>query len=464
MHYQPELNRPYTDDELDDVLTDALRVLQELGIACEHRETIDRVTAEPGIRHESGRLKFDPDTMRAHLDEVRRRNAGRPDEEPQFEALASWCCLNYADPETGRVRPPTTEDAVQMTRLMDARGCSNWSIPLVPMDVAPRHATLTGEYVAMKHSRGLGGFMAVLDPAEIEFLIEMNQAVGRTYLLDEQIGISPLRFNDHGLEAALKFAGRDDVKVILVGAIPSVGATTPLPIRSALTQTVAEGLGLSLVSVRLGFGEGGFGCGLQPFEFQYAGIIFGGPEEMLMRLASSQMGAFLNGRRGWIGTFHSMARMPDAQAAAERTAGVLWQAMHGVRRFRGVGQLAVDEVFSPQQAIIDDDILALVARAVRGMDPLATDGDPVEEIAEGLSEGTFLAQPATVAQYRQFMQFPELFRRYNVGHWQNLGSPTILDEAWQRAQQLIDENDFELPADQARDLDRIYRKALQTIT
>jgi len=463
VHYHPQLNRPYTNEDLEGILTDALRVLRELGIACEHRETIDRVTAQPGMTFDDGRLRFDPDTMRSHVDEVRRRNSATPDSEPEFEALTSWCCLNYADPETGQVRPPTTEDAAQMTRLMDARGCSYWSIPLVPMDVPPQHATLTGEYIAMKHSRGLGGFMAVLDPEEIELLIEMNQAVGRTYLLDEQVGISPLRFNDHGLEAALKFAGRDDVKVILVGAMPSVGSTTPLPVRSALVQSAAEGLGLSLTSMRLGMGEGGFGAALHPFDFQYTTMPFGSAEAALYYAVSLQMAGFLNGRTSRFGAFRSIARMPDPQAAAERTANALWQAMLGIRRFAAIGQLALDEVFSPQQVIIDDDILSHVARIVRGMDPLAG-SDPVEEIAAGLAAGSFLGERATVKGYRQFMHFPKLFHHYNVGHWKELGSPTILDEAWQRARELIRSNEFELPADQARDLDRIYRKALKTIT
>ncbi len=463
MYYRPQLSRPYSDGELEDILTDALRVLERIGIACGHRETVDRVTAEQGIVWEEGRLKFDPDTMRGHVEDVRRRNAATPDEEPAFEALASWCCLNYADPETGQVRPPTTEDAAQMTRLMDARGCSYWSIPLVPMDVPPQHATLTGEYIAMKHSRGLGGFMTVIDPQEIEFLIEMNQAVGRTYLLDEQIGISPLRFNDHGLEAALKFVGRDDVKVILVGAMPSVGSTTPLAVRSALVQSAAEGLGLSLTRVRLGMGEGGFGAALYPFDFQYTTMPFGSAESAFYYAVSLQMVGFLNGRTSRFGAFRSIARMPDAQAAAERATNALWQAMLGIRRFTAIGQLALDEVFSPQQVIIDDDILAHVARIIRGLDPLAAGGDVVEEIAAGVTEGNFLGERATVKGYREFMHFPELFHHYNVGRWRAEGCPTILSEAWERARQQIASCDFHLPDDRQRDLDRIYQKALKAI-
>lgn len=464
MHYRPQLNLPYSNDDLEGILADALRVLARLGIACEDRGTVDRVTAAPGVTRDAGRLKFDPDVLREHVADVRQRNAALTDNEPDFEALPAWCCLNYADPETGEVRPPTTEDTVQMTRLMDARGCGDWSVPLVPADVDPRHATLTGEYVAMKHSRRLGGFMPAMDPVEIELLIEMNQAVGRTYHLVEQVSISPLRFNDLGLASALRFAGRDDVQVTLTGAIPSVGSTTPFPVRSALVETVAEGLALSLTTARLGLGQGGFGAGLQAFDFQYTTMPFGSPESMLYSAVSMQMSAFLNGRPSRFGGFRSMARRPDAQAAAERAASVLWGALLGARRFRGCGQLALDEVFSPQQAIIDDDILAHVARLIRGLDPLASGGgDPVDQIAEGLQMGTYLGQEATVRGYREFCHFPTLFHHWSVDQWRTRGEPAILAEAWDRAREQIAACEFHLPADQERALEQVYRRALREV-
>jgi trimethylamine:corrinoid methyltransferase-like protein len=280
----------------------------------------------------------------------------------------------------------------------------------------------------------------------------------------EQIAVSPLRFNDHGLEAALHFAGRQDIRVLLTGSMACVGSTAPLPIRSALVQLAAEGTALSIAGERLGFGAGGIGGELFPFEFQHALLVFAGPEDMLYWSLVKHMMEFLNGRGpGRWGSFHSMARQPDAQAAAERTALALWQAMHGVRRFRGSGQLAIDHVFSPQQAIIDDEILAVVAHVVRGLDPLAGAADAVAEIAEGLEGGTFIDRDATAKGFRAVSFFPKLFHRYNVGRWHGLGEPTVLAEAWEKAQEQIRSCDFRLERDRQRKVDRIYEKAKKTV-
>lgn len=463
MHYAPRLNQPYTPEDMETILGDALRVLEQLGIACGSRAVIDRMTATPGVRYDSGRLKFDPAVVREHVEKVRRRNAAEPNPEPEFQLLSAWCCLNYADPETGEVRPATTDEAARMTRLADAMGAATWSVPVVPGAVPPQLATVTAEYVALANSRKLGGFMPVMDSREIELLIEMNLAVGRTFHLVEQVSISPLRFNDHGLESALAFLGRTDCRVQLTGAIPTLGSTVPLSVRSALAETVAESLALSLAGLRLGFGAGGFGAELKPFDFQYATIGFGPAEESLLWAVSRQMAAFLNGRHGWFGSFHSMARWPDGQASSERAAGVLTQAFLGARRFRGAGQLAVDEIYSPQQAVIDLDILDHVARIVRGLDPLAIAGDVVEELAAGVAEGSFLGERATVKGYRQLLLRPKLFHHYNTGHWRNLGCPALLAESWQRAKELIDGNEFHLPEAASRDLDRIYRRATKLL-
>jgi trimethylamine:corrinoid methyltransferase-like protein len=350
-----------------------------------------------------------------------------------------------------------------MARFMDARGGRNWPIPIIPADVPRRQMTLACEHIAISNTRKLGGFTIAMDPTEIEFLVEMNQVAGRTFTLVEQIAISPLRFNDHGLEARERFAGRKDVRVILTGSMECVGSTAPLPIRSALVQLCAEAIALSIAGVALQGGPGAMGGELFPFDFQHAMLLFSGPEDMLYWSLGKQMIEFLNGRPAWGGSFHSMGRQPDPQSSAERTALALWQAIHGARRFHGAGQLAIDHIFSPQQAVIDDEILAIIAHVVGGLDPLAGSSDPVAEIAEGVAGGTFIDQPATAAGFRAVSFFPKLFHRYNAGHWHELGSPTILAEAWDKAQQQIRSCDFHLPADQQRDLDRIYSKACKTV-
>jgi trimethylamine:corrinoid methyltransferase-like protein len=81
-------------------------------------------------------------------------------------------------------------------------------------------------------------------------------------------------------------------------------------------------------------------------------------------------------------------KRPDAQAACKRTASALWQALLGVRHF-GVGQLSIDEVFSPQQAVLDREILAYVERIVEGLDLESETVDTVTLIREGPTYGDF---------------------------------------------------------------------------
>ncbi len=464
MAYRPELNRPYTSAQMDEILSDAVRVLGEVGIGCAEKDAIDRITATPGVRWHEGRLRFGPETVRETVAAIRRENATGESEPPAFRLHTAWSCFNYADPETGEVRPPSTADAIRMTRLMDARGYGWWPIPLIPRDVPPRHATLACEHIALRHSRHFGGFMPALCREEIDFLIAMYQAVGRTYLHNEQISISPLRFNDAGLALAIPYLGRDDCQVILTGAIPAVGATAPFSIRTALVQVLAEQLALVIACGRLGLREKGVGLRLQPFDFQATTMVFGGPEEMLFRTCCNQLTEHVAGVPARWGHLHSMARMPDVQAAAERAASALWQGLIGVREFHCAGQLAQDEVFSPLQVVIDEEIIRLVGHACRGLEPLAADGeDAVAEIAAGLAAGTFLAEPATAGSYRNVSYWPELFSRATVGHWHRLGQPTILGEARAAVAASLAAHTFSLEAAQADQLDLIYGEARRAI-
>jgi len=333
-------------------------------------------------------------------------------------------------------------------------------VPLMPGDVPPGLATLACERIALLNSRRLGGALTVMDPEEIRYLIDMNLAAGRRYQLMEQIAISPLRFNDKGLKAALSFLDNADVDVHLGGSIPMAGVTCPLEPRAALVQALAENLGF-LVTRQILTGSGGsVAPRVEPFDMQYALIVFGSPEWCLYRATVIQAVEHLAGRTPRGGMFRSTAKQPDEQAACERTASVLWQALLGGRHFGGVGQLSVDEVFSPQQAIVDEEILHYVERLVRGLrwDP---DGSAVmETIAEGVAEGSFAATESTAKRFRDFYWFPDIFRRWNVGRWQSEGARSVLSVAWETAQQKAAGSDFRLPDEAAREVERIYQKAV----
>jgi trimethylamine:corrinoid methyltransferase-like protein len=221
---------------------------------------------------------------------------------------------------------------------------------------------------------------------------------------------------------------------------------------------VAETVAFDIVCSALGFANEGAELRVEPFDFQYSAIVFGSPEWCLYRALALQMAEYLRRRPERSGRFRSVAKRPDEQAACERTASALWQALLGVRHFGGVGQLSVDEVFSPQQAVLDREILNYVERVIRGLD-LGGETDAIALIREGVQEDGFMGVADTVTRFRDIYTFPDIFRHWNVGAWQAAGAPSILEEAWARAQAEIETSTFQLPDDQRREVDRIYARA-----
>ena len=83
----------------------------------------------------------------------------------------------------------------------------------------------------------------------------------------------------------------------------------------------------------------------------------------------------------------------------------------------------------------------------------------LEIIRQGVDERSFIGVADTVARFREFYHFSDLFRHWNVGRWRAEGEPAILDEAWARARQKIAQSTYRLPDDQRAEVDRIYVQA-----
>jgi trimethylamine:corrinoid methyltransferase-like protein len=460
--WHPRIGLPLSPSDLAAVLDDALRVLAEIGIGCASHVVSSLLLAWPGASRAGGRLRFAAGPVLEHLERRRAALAASGDDpDERFSLGGCWAGLFYCDPDTQRVRPATSQEAARMARLWDARGLSG-VVPLQPGDVPPELVTLTAERIALTNSRHLGGSLPVTDAEEVRFLIDMNLAAGRRYRLVEQVAISPLRLNGAGVEVALRFRDAPDVDVHLAGAIPIAGATCPLDPRAALVQAVAEALAFDIISVALGF-AGGLSLRVEPFDFQYSGIVFGSPEWCLYRALVLRMTEYLTGRTPRSGMFRSCAKQPDEQAACERTACALWQALLGVRHFGAVGQLSVDEVFSPQQAVLDREILAYVERVIGGLDLEPGADDAVALIRSGVEDGGFMGLADTASRFRAFYCFPDVFRHWNVGRWRAEGAPSVLGEAWARARDEIAASTFALPAEQEREVDAIFERATRSV-
>ena len=129
------------------------------------------------------------------------------------------------------------------------------------------------------------------------------------------------------------------------------------------------------------------------------------------------------------------------------------------RIFTCAGLLAVDEIYSAEQLVIDYEIIQYVARVCQGFEfndqTLAIQA--IEEV--GLASGSFLYHRSTFDNFKKTTWMPDLFEHTTMRQWQEKGQPSIINQARQIARRKITEHEYQLEAEKRRDLEAIYQRA-----
>jgi trimethylamine:corrinoid methyltransferase-like protein len=206
-----------------------------------------------------------------------------------------------------------------------------------------------------------------------------------------------------------------------------------------------------------------FHVGIFPFDLRTGAMVFGSPENMLFQMLCNDISRFY----GWPGhpgpdNIHVMSKLPDAQSAAEKASIMALGAFLGVRHFSCAGTLSLDEIFSPEQLLLDCEIRDWAQRAIEGvwMGEDVVD-DWLAEIQAGL-RGGYMALDNTLYHYWQHTWYPQRFERGAIGPWLVNGQPRLCDRLRTEVRRRIAQHDFELDADRRREVERIYQAA-QTV-
>ncbi len=441
-----------------------VKVLEETGLECQHQPTIDALTSQPGVRFEAGRLKFSRDLIEETIAGARAAGKKRKPEE-RLRVSAPWNCFNIIDMESGEIRPSTAADAVEMLKLVASCNDSG-PAPVYPCDLDDRIQILWLEKACLENTAGFGGEILTHDLETIKWLGEMYQVVGRRYQLSMQVTISPLRLDHLALETYWRLKDDDLVTPGLsLCPIPVGGLTAPYFPSGLLVQGVAESLGGLIVtrllgavppdtwlSLRVDFGD-----------MRDMTVAYSLPENVMIQVLLRDAAEHFSGFRHDTIYLNTNAKQPDAFAAVDRMAYLMMLALAGYRHFcLGAGQLSMDEVFSPAQFILDNEMARYVERVLGGL-PWEGDAEAIAGvIAEGAAEGNFLAHDTTLEALPDMFD-SLLFRRSNIDRWRSDGGRTIVEEALDRARAAIADYEFRLEDSVQAELDATFEKACRSL-
>jgi len=410
----------------------ALRIMDEVGLIVENEEMLERLARIGGrVDPAARRVTFSPDFVEAFIAESERFDWESV--KPHIRARAYVMFGYYLNPDTDEYEPWTLRTMLRYLKvahyLEHTGGAANYAIPI---DNIPNEAlVLFFHYLALKFNARSA---ASLDNVKLcPYILEMCEAAA------EEIGvpISDFFIGHFQMISPLKL-GREEARIfnffaergLRVGIqhMGSAGGTAPVTLAGAIALFLAEDLFINIIN-RTYFGDKtlSLGCAISPLDMRTGMYPFGRPEKEMCNIAMAQMarryGARYSGHCG-----HTDAKRPSVEAGFQRALNSIPTLLVSGRVTIRCGLLSVDQVHSPIQMIIDDEIVNALHRFMRGFEvneeTLAF--DVIKAVGAG---GCFLDSEHTVRHFRTEFWEPRLFAREMFAGWQHSGAKIDADMA-----------------------------------
>lgn len=460
------MHRLLREQKIHEIWNLSLKTLGNIGVKCENKKTIDLLLQKTKAKYKNKRILFDIDEINEYFCRKKQRMAGFATEDnEEFKLTSQWNACHLCDPITNKIRGASYDECVQMARLAESLGAIGSPIPLTPIEVSPANYTILSEKISLFHTKNIGGNLPATDNEEIKYLVEMNKIAQRKYRIGLGANISPLTLDSCALDIYYNWFESPDVEIILFTNMPMAGATAPLTCPANLVQTIAEALSYDFVFNNISDGRHQkFYVTLYPFNMKDLNISFGSPEWCIFYQYLVELCDNIAWKGAISGSFRTNGKTVDAQSLIERTASFIWQAMLGIRSFSGVGQLCVDEVFSPVQAVLDKELINYGKRLFEFDGYWNEETNIIGVIKEGIREGNFFVLDSTASNYKKNVYPNSIFSSNNLSAWIGSGSKTINELAWDEAQKIISNHNFELEDSKKKDIEKVYNKAIEYIS
>jgi trimethylamine--corrinoid protein Co-methyltransferase len=251
--------------------------------------------------------------------------------------------------------------------------------------------------------------------------------------------ISPLTLDANTLKI-LEFCALNGIPVTCAPA-PIAGATSPATLAGTLAQLHAEALaGVSIAQV---FNPGArvmYGAVPTAMDLRTMDLTMGSVETAMLNTCAVHLA-----KRYKLPIYASAgvtdAKIPDIQSGFEKGVSYLLVAMAGADYIHlAAGMLDSGNSISYEQFIIDNEILGMVLRLIRGVDvDTETLGiNTIENVGPG---GNYITDEHTVKHmFKQFF-YPTLAIRMNFDRWQEKGKPTPLTNAHELTRSWLEESE-----------------------
>jgi trimethylamine--corrinoid protein Co-methyltransferase len=220
-------------------------------------------------------------------------------------------------------------------------------------------------------------------------------------------------------------------------SMPLTGATSPVTLVGAVTQHTAENISGVVIHQLAGAGSPIiYGGSPSAFDMRQGTTPMGAVETMMIDAAYAQVGKHL-GLPTHAYMALSDAKSADYQAGMETGFGAMTAALAGVNMVSGPGMLDFESCQSLEKLVLDNEACAMALRAVRGIEPHASD-DLAAVMREGIAAEQFLNLDHTRRNFRGEFYFPGKVIDRSVGDmWAAEGKKSAAQRAHEEVERLL---------------------------
>lgn len=317
------------------------------------------------------------------------------------------------DVSTGRKRPSTLKDAIDLAILADALPEVDfiWP-PVVATDMPPDKSSFF-EFIATIAFSNKHIQHAAATEEEANFQIEVASAIlgsgealrKRPIISDVVTPISPLRYDEGGIEGMITLAKAGIPLVQLSMGI--AGSVTPVSIAGTLAVINAENLcGLTISQIASRGAPSIYSSFSGVTDLKSGVFLCGTPEAVLMDVAGIEMARHY-GLPSCVGGPANASRTLSAEAGYQTAMTAMASMLAGSDMMVGMGGLDRDSMVSPEKLVLDCEVWRWMERLKQGIDVDAgTLGfDAMRRQGPG---GTFLSDPHTLKYMRKELMIPQV--------------------------------------------------------
>lgn len=469
-----------SENDLTTIHNASLSILENTGMLIEHNKALEMLhDAGAKVDMKNQIARFPREMVEDNLKKMPKKfvYAGRdPKNDMIMEAGGNIYCRTtngetaYHVLKTGEYRRAKIEDMVEFSKLVDALPNINGLGAVHSENVPAKTGDIHSLKVMLEHQRK-NIITNAFSVKNLQYMIDMVLAVSGS---KEEVRKRPIVHSIITVMSPLSISQDDVDQIITAGeyGIPTgmcimvnTGMTGPITLAGTIAQTNAELLGSFTLSQVANPGHPVPYYTVPVVSDMRSGLaMMGSPENGLIISALCQLANELYKMPVETEGFISDGSVSEQTVAAKISNGLM-ESLSGGNLLMGAGIQDSALAASPVQLVIDDEIMGIIRRILRGIE-FSNETLGLEAIDRVGPKGSFLTDEHTLKYLRSQDIFePGLFDRNARNLWESKGRKGLVDIAREKAISILDKHEVEpLSDDITKELDDIIKSADKEIT